>query len=187
MMLVRKPSAQLVGTFLDEQRGLPISFPFVGATAGAPPRDYIVDHTRVLLGSGEQTLDSARRALKAWRQFDLGWVEALPRETLIREGETIAIVAHAMGLWWLNACRIVYVVDEPRRFGFAYATLPGHVEQGEERFLVELDSRDGSVWYDILAISRPRHPLTWLGYPIARRFQRRFARDSAAAMQRCVW
>jgi uncharacterized protein (UPF0548 family) len=173
MMLVRKPCAQFVDKFLDEQRRLPISFPFVGATAGVPPRGYVVDHTRVLLGAGEQAFESARRALKAWRQFDLGWVEAAPRETPIREREVIAIVAHAMGLWWLNACRIVQVIDEQgpmRRFGFAYATLPGHVERGEERFLVELDSRDASVWYDILAISRPRHPLAWMGYPISRRF-----------------
>ena len=55
----------------------------------------------------------------------------------------------------MNACRVVYVVDEPGRFGLAYGTLPGHVERGEERFLVERDSTDGSVWYDLLAFSRP--------------------------------
>ena len=47
-----------------------------------------------------------------------------------------------LGLWWLNACRIVYVVDEAgpvTKFGFAYGTLPGHAGTGEERFLVEWD------------------------------------------------
>jgi hypothetical protein len=43
-----------------------------------------------------------------------------------------------------------------------------------------------SVWYDILAFSRPNHVLTRLGYPIVRRLQKRFGRDSAASMFRAV-
>jgi uncharacterized protein (UPF0548 family) len=73
-----------------------------------------------------------------------------------------------------------------QRFGFAYGTLPGHAESGEERFTVEWHEADGAVWYDILAFSRPRRLLARLGYPLARRLQKRFARDSAAAMRRAV-
>ena len=54
------------------------------------------------------------------------------------------------------------------RFGFAYGTLPGHAERGEERFSVVLNRDDGSVHYEVLAMSRPKHPLAWLGYPFAR-------------------
>ena len=72
------------------------------------------------------------------------------------------------------------------KFGFAYGTLPGHVESGEERFLVEWDRGDDGVWYDILAFSRPNHILTRLGYPVVRRLQKRFGRDSAASMLRAV-
>jgi uncharacterized protein (UPF0548 family) len=71
-------------------------------------------------------------------------------------------------------------------FGFAYGTLPGHAESGEERFLVEWDRAGGDVWYDLLAFSRPRHVLARLGYPLARRLQNRFAKESAAAMRRAV-
>lgn len=74
----------------------------------------------------------------------------------------------------------------PRRFGFAYGTLPGHVESGEERFVVEWREDDDSVWYDILAFSRPRHLAARAGYPLARGLQARFRRDSAAAMVRAV-
>jgi uncharacterized protein (UPF0548 family) len=101
----------------------------------------------------------------------------------------VAVVARLFGLWWLNACRIVYVVDEQgpvQRFGFAYGTLPGHAESGEERFTVEWREAAGAVWYDIQAFSRPRQVLARLGYPLARRLQRRFARGSAAAMRRAV-
>ena len=73
--------------------------------------------------------------------------------------------ARHFGFWSLNACRIVYTIDEEGpvvRFGFAYGTLPDHAEQGEERFSVEWHHEDGTVWYDILAFSRPNHPLASL-------------------------
>ena len=41
--------------------------------------------------------------------------------------------------------RVVYVIDEPLRKGFAYGTLPGHPETGEEAFIVEYRD-DDSVW-----------------------------------------
>ena len=58
-------------------------------------------------------------------------------------------------------------------------------ESGEERFTVAWHE-DDAVWYDILAFSRPNHFLARLGYPLVRRLQKRFARDSAAAMKRAV-
>jgi hypothetical protein len=66
-------------------------------------------------------------------------VETWPPDTPILAGQAVAVVACLFGLWWLNACRIVYVVDEQgpvQRFGFAYGTLPDHAESGEERFTV---------------------------------------------------
>jgi uncharacterized protein (UPF0548 family) len=92
-------------------------------------------------------------------------------------------------MWWLNASRIVYVIDEGgplTRFGFAYGTLPEHAESGEERFLIEWERDSDEVWYSILAFSRPRHWLALAGYPLVRRLQRRFGRESAAAMVRAV-
>ena len=116
----------------------------------------------------------------------MGWVEACPADTPIAQGAVIGVKAHALGLWWLNACRIVYVVDETldsTRFGFAYGTLPDHAERGEERFLIEWNRADDSVWYDIVAFSRP-NVLARLGYPVVRRLQKKFAHDSKAAMLR---
>ena len=98
-------------------------------------------------------------------------------------------LARVFGLWTVNVCRVVYVFEESsvvEKFGFAYGTLPRHVECGEERFTVEWHRDDDSVWYDILAFSKPGHILTRLGYPLARRLQKRFAVDSMQAMQRAV-
>jgi uncharacterized protein (UPF0548 family) len=150
MPLVRKPSPQAIDAFLREQRRLDFTYQAVGATASEPPAGFNADHTRVALGQGAEVFAAAKSALLHWRQFQLGWTEALPSDTPICTGEVVAVIARVGGLWWLNACRIVYVVDEPSpnaRFGFAYGTLPGHAERGEERFLVEMDDA-GRVWYD---------------------------------------
>jgi uncharacterized protein (UPF0548 family) len=189
MLSFRKPSTEVLHRFLAAESKLPFTYSAVGATSGTPPAGFVVDHTRIGLGEGESVFRSAIAALQRWEQFRLGWVEASPSDTPIQSGAVVAVLGRALGLWWLNSCRIVYVVDEPgpiSRFGFAYGTLPGHVEQGEERFLVEWNRNDSSVWYDILAFSRPNHLLTWLGYPLVRRTQRRFARDSAASMLAAV-
>lgn len=71
-------------------------------------------------------------------------------------------------------------------YGFAYGTLPDHPERGEERFLIEWNRADDTVWYDLLAISRPGHWLARLGYPYARYEQAKFRRLSGQAMQAAV-
>src|SRR6478672_3342845 len=153
MLSLRKPIPVTLRRFLAAQRGLPFTYGAVGATAGTPPAGQVVDRTRIRLGEGEPVFRSATAALRRWGQFDLGWVEAWPPDTPIREGEVVAVMGRAVGVWWLNACRVVSVVDEPgpvSRFGFAYGTLPAHAGAGEERFLVEWDRAFGVVWYDVL-------------------------------------
>src|ERR1043165_2403267 len=183
MFTIREPSERDVAEFISSQRNLPFTYEEVGATNSTlPPSGYTVDHNRIQLGHGEATYHLAVEALRNWRQFDLGWVTVVPRGVAIEAGATVAVKARAFGTWSLNACRVVYVVNEPRRFGFAYGTLPDHVERGEERFLIEW-LPDDSVWYDILAFSRPTHPLVRLSFPLARMLQKRFARNSLIRMK----
>jgi uncharacterized protein (UPF0548 family) len=189
MIFLRKPHHSAVRDFLRSQTELALTYQAPRETVATLPAGFVVDHTRIRLGQGEPVFQTAKAALGNWRQFSLGWCEAWPPDTPIRVGNQIAIVARALGIWWLNASRIVSVVDElgpVRRFGFTYGTLPAHIETGEERFLLEWDREDDSVWYDILAFSRPRHLSARLGYPWVRRLQKRFARHSAAAMSRAV-
>jgi uncharacterized protein (UPF0548 family) len=187
MLALRRPSAEAIQRFLDTQAALTFSYRAVGATRGDLfPPGYDLDHTRVRLGEGEADFSAACASLAHWDQFRLGWVEPWTFDRPIAVGATVGILARVCGMWSLNACRIVYTVDDlrssRRRYGFAYGTLPDHAESGEERFLIDWDSKEGSVWYNILAFSRPRGVLARLGYPYARRVQRRFARESAAAM-----
>ena len=198
MISFRKPSTESLRRILAAESQLDFTYTGIGTTAGdtasllAPqtslPVGYVVDRTRVELGKGAQVFESAQVALRGWQQFSLGWLEAFPNDTAIRQGETVLVLARAFGLWWTNAARIVYAIDEQsdaaHRFGFAYGTLPGHVESGEERFLIEWDRATDIVWFDILAFSRPRHFLSRLGYRRVRAMQKRFGQQSAAAMQR---
>lgn len=186
MWRLSRPTRDEVRRHLDRQRGLPFSYDAVGGTrTGQAPAGFDRDHNREQLGAGAAAFAAACDAIRGWKMFPapLAWAE--PPGVPIAAGEVVGMVAHALGLWWLNATRIVYVIDEPRRFGFAYGTLPGHVERGEERFSVEwLD--DGTVWYDLLAFSRPHYWGARLAKPVARMLQRRFVRLSKAAMRDAV-
>lgn len=181
MFLVRKPSPSVVDQFIESQRNLPFTYEEVGATRGPLPGGYSHDHSRVQLGHGRVVFQRAVSALRNWQQFDLGWVRIVPEGVALQIGATVAVEVRTFGLWSLSAARVVYVINEidrSTRFGFAYGTLPDHVERGEERFLIDWKHDDDTVWYDILAFSRPRHPLVRLGSPLARQLQKRFARDS---------
>jgi uncharacterized protein (UPF0548 family) len=200
MFYLRPPADSVIERFLAGQRALPFSYEQVEATrvGDSPPAGYNRDHNRVMLGSGRQTFLRACEAVRRWKMFNLGWVKLLWPTIAVEPGNVVGVLASTCGLLTLNACRIVYTIDDSpevtdfatARYGFAYGTLPGHLERGEERFSVEWRrpdrGGDDSVWYDILAISRPRHPLAIAGYPLARVFQKRFARDSKQAMLRAV-
>ena len=112
MLSLLKPSAETIRPFLEEQAKLPFSYTAVGATAETPPARFTVDHVRIKLGEGEPVFRSAIAALRRWEQLRLGWAEAWPSDTPIESGEVFAIMGRVLGLWWLNSCRIVYVVDE---------------------------------------------------------------------------
>lgn len=184
MISFRKPSSEQIQAFLATQAGADFSYPGVGSTAAETPiPGFNADRTRVLLGKGDAVFERAKEAVQHWEHFALGWTEACWPAALPHAGQSGAVLARNSGCWWLNACRIVYVRDEPpSRYAFAYGTLPHHVEKGEERFLIEMDPA-GNVCYEILAYSRPNHLLAWLGYPYVRLLQRRFRNQSAAVMQ----
>ena len=189
VFLLREPTEEAIGRFLTAQRELPFSYEEVGATRQGGPPGYTADHNRIRLGEGGETFARASEALRTWKMFDLGWVQIRPRNAPVEVGTTVAVLGYHYRLWSLNACRVAYLVEEVgevHRRGFAYGTLPEHAESGEERFTVEWNRADDSVWYDVYAFSRPRHPLARLGYPVGRALQKRFARDSKRAMARAI-
>ena len=188
MFLLRQPNEKLVRRFIGSQKDLPFSYASVGATRNKPPSGYTIDHNRIQLGEGRETFMRASDALSKWRHFELGWASVVPHGSPLQTGTTVAVQAHTFGFWSLNACRIVYTINDDgpvKRFGFAYGTLPDHAECGEERFMIEC-LEDNSVWYDIYAFSRPQKAIVTLGLPLARRLQKRFGRESLAVMAKAA-
>jgi uncharacterized protein (UPF0548 family) len=179
------PSDDEIRRFIAKQKDSGFSYPEVGASATAAPTGYNVDHNRVRLGRGEGTWERAVRAIRAWQMFSMPWIGLHSPNAPIQVGTDVAVSVRHFGFYSLNACRIVYVVDEEgfvKRFGFACGTLAEHAESGEERFTVEWDRDEDTVWYNSLAFSRPREMLARLGYPLSRSLQKRFAEGSKAAM-----
>ena len=186
MFLRSKPSLEVIRKLIAAHCDVSFSYPEVGATRNNLPDGYTIDHNRVPLGEGKECFDRAVEAIRSWKQFDLGWVEAAPTDTPIEVGAAVAILARHLGFWSVNISRIVYVIQEAdpvEKFGFAYGTLKTHAERGEERFSVEWNRDDDSVWYDILAFSRPNKILIQLGRPFARHLQKNFAQDSLNRMK----
>lgn len=188
MFQLSKPTDEQVRAFAKSAASLKYSYHELACTRGPAPPGYTVDHNRVRLGQGEAVFNRAVAALRHWKHFDLGWVNLVPSDAPIAPEMVVIVIVNHILLWSMNSCRIVYVNDdgdsEVKRFGFAYGTLTEHAEQGEERFMIDWDTTDDSVWYDILAYSRPRHWLARFSYPLTRWWQKRFARDSINAMVR---
>lgn len=190
MYLLQKPSDERIRAFVDAQARLDLTYSQIGSTQhGKLPPKYVVDENRIRLGAGLDTFNAAKRALCSWRHYEFGWIELYRPVADPEPGQTVAVLARALGLWVLNACRVVYVLEEDaplRRFAFAYGTLPEHAESGEERFQVQWHQADDSVWYEILAFSRPNQWFSRMALPYVRHKQKQFARDSLLAMKAAV-
>lgn len=187
MFLLTKPDRERIRQFLSSQKDQPFSYSVADIAARESPRGYTFDHQRIKLGEGEDSFRRAVEAVKRWEMFNIGWLRLCWPDAPIEIGATVAVLADLRCFWSLNACRIARVFDEDgevRRYGFAYGTLPDHVERGQESFIVEWSNTDDSVWYELSAYSRPNQLLSKLGYPVTRALQKRFARDSMQAMVR---
>lgn len=122
------------------------------------------------IGRGQEWFETAAQRVLSWDMHR--------RAGLLVNTDRPDVAAHAdavleirLGPWWMQApVRVVEVLQEPATAGFAYGTLPGHPETGEERFLVHLDA-EGIVRAQIRAFFRPGRWFTRLGRPIARRIQ----------------
>lgn len=188
MFLARRPSQAVIDRFVRDARTLPLSYQPTGLVRVEAARRDVVEAS-VTIGRGSGDFERAKAALVEWKPFDLAWVEIFPPHAPLAPGTDVAVLVRHLGFWSLNGCRVLYHVGggtADRRFGFAYGTLTNHAESGEELFEVLMDPPQPDVRYRIRARSWPQAPLACLGRPIVRSLQRRFRRDSAAAMQQAV-
>ncbi|MGO2860859.1 MAG: DUF1990 family protein [Brevibacterium sp.] len=158
----------------------------------------------------------ARAAILSWQMQEDAGVIARPKRR-VRAGMIVDL--------WLNpvwpasprrlrgrdlvvpvgSCEVVEVIDEPRSAGFVYRTLPGHLESGEQTFLVsvvgndhlgdpdgagngldDIGGSDDRLTASIMSDSVPGHPLLRAFAPASVAAQRMMARRYADGLRRML-
>ncbi|KAJ9540896.1 hypothetical protein OSB04_027402 [Centaurea solstitialis] len=151
---------------------------------------FLINHSKVLVGSGSDVYEKGKTALQNWRHFGLGWTFVDPK-TPVENGVKFCVCLKEFFPWVMMPLQVVYVNETRSRktavasFGFGGGTLGGHLLAGEERFSVEMDANK-QVWYEILSISKPAHVLSVIGYPYVVLRQKFFAHQSSDAVRKFV-
>lgn len=152
--MANRPPGGLAPDRADRLRRDPFSYAGVGGTRSGPtPPGYSGLDVALTVGHGAADFARAVNALFTWQMHPRAGVRVRAADQRIG-ADTVAVLLLGLGPLSLRApVRIVYLIDEPDRRGFAYGTLPGHPEAGEETFVVSL--RDGDVVFAVSAFSRP--------------------------------
>ncbi|QNN51430.1 DUF1990 family protein [Nocardioides mesophilus] len=166
----------------DALRAAEPTYAEVGQTRTELPEGYRHLRRRADLGSGPARFEDAARTLLHWGMHRRAGVRVRPSSGSVQQ-DSVAVLRVGPAVLAVKApVRVVYVVDEPRRRGFAYGTLPGHPESGEEAFVVTLDD-SGAVRLEITAFSRAATLLTRAAGPAGRAAQRLITQRYLSALQ----
>jgi uncharacterized protein (UPF0548 family) len=161
----------LLAEVSDRLAGAELTYQEVGATAGDLPAGYRHFACSVPVGHGRQIFARAGDAVCGWR-VQLGAGLQVSASARTAAPGAVVILGLGIGPIRLRApCRVVYTVGGPRRRGFAYGTLAGHPESGEEAFMIEHHD-DDTVSLKITAFSRPATRLAKLTSPVGAIVQR---------------
>jgi uncharacterized protein (UPF0548 family) len=162
------PFTVLTPTRRAELEAAAYTYDDVGATrgSGAAPDGFRAFTRTAVIGHGQGHFERAAADLFAW-EVQLRSGARVAASSAIIPG-AVADIRIGLGPVAFHAlCRVVFVIDEPQRKGFAYGTLAGHPESGEELFTVELLA-DETVRFGIRAFSRPATALARLAGPVGR-------------------
>jgi uncharacterized protein (UPF0548 family) len=161
----------LSGEVRDRLANAELTYHDVGATAGDLPAGYHQLSRSAIIGHGRQVFAMASEAARHWQVQLRAGLQVTASSPSVAPNATL-ILGLGIGPLRLRApCRVVYVVEEPRRGGFAYGTLAGHPESGEEAFIVE-HHRTDAVSFTVTAFSRPATRLARVAGPLGAIVQR---------------
>jgi len=153
---------------LTDLAALPLTYREVAATAGRLPDGYHHVRKSAVIGKGRPRFEDAAAKVMRWGMLRGAGIRVEATTEIAAVGSEVLV-----GFGPLRApCRVVHVIDEDNRRGFAYGTLPGHPESGEELFAVRHDPATGEVHAEVVAFSR--HGTWWsrLGSPVTSLAQR---------------
>ena len=159
-----------------------LTYAEVGATRHGPlPSGY--RHLRYRTYLGRDVFTQAGDAILTFRMHRATGARVTTDAARAAPGVRLRIGAGAGPLAFTVPCEVVWVVDDERRAGFGYGTLPGHQARGEEAFVVERDEH-GRVWFGVTAFSTPARLPMRLGGPASRLAQQVYARLLGRALKR---
>lgn len=162
---------------LAEASGHEVTYAHVGSTLDPA----VACRTRTV-ELGHDTFDVGVEGLKAWVCHRGIGADVHPKGAPIAAGTDVLVVLRAGPIRLLVPDRIVAVVNEPNRFGFAYGTLPGHPERGEEAFLLERHD-GGRTTATIRVAAQGDWLIARIAAPILRLLQRAALNRYLAALQ----
>lgn len=144
------------------------------------PAGFRTFRHEAVIGSGRERWASAAAEVLEWgMQRGAGIRVSTPRVVV---GDDVTLTIPLQGLVPIKArTRVLTLVDEPRRRGFVYGTLPGHPERGEEAFLVTIDD-EGTVRASVQGFSRPSPGVWMLTAPLLRIVQAIYTRRYVRAL-----
>lgn len=189
MFFLQRPNKSQIAACLDRLKDSNPTYPNPGLThpdrtrskeALEPPDTFHVDQHSIILGQGQATFEHASKALFNWKMYETGWTFLEP-QIPPKAGNAYTVTAKHFGFYSLNPVQVIYTTQTDTRACFAVGSLPGHVEHGEERFMLELSP--AGVTFEILAVSRPASPLVRLAAPLGRRIQEKFFEDAQKLMR----
>lgn len=176
-------SDEEVAAFRAEQAQLAADNPDTDADE-AVPRGYRETRYRTVLGVAPGVFEHAKDALQNRVMYPAPLSALRPENAPLTPGATLVVVLNLFGCQALNAIRVLAIDDRPDDYRLVVGTLPGHALVGKEVFRIVRE--DERVVYELYAVSKPRHWLTKLGWPLTRWVQRRFARKSLEGVARAL-
>jgi uncharacterized protein (UPF0548 family) len=169
---------------LPELDAAPLTYREAGATRDRTmPPGYGHVQRDVSLGRGPEVFGRAVAALFDWRMHEEAGLAVVHSGGRAAPGVVVVLRAGWGPFGLTIPCRVVYTVDADGRCGFAYGTLPGHPERGEEAFVVHREG-SGEVGFQIRAFSRPASLVARAGGPLGRRVQKYVTERYVRAMGR---
>lgn len=149
---------------LSDLAGRAVTYSDVGATAADMPAGYRHVQAMRRIGHGRRRFEQAAESVLRYGMLRGAGLRVDATTEVAQVGTD---VLGRLGPF-VAPCRVVYVLDDANRRGFAYGSLPGHAVRGEELFAVRYDPSDGAVYAEVAAFSQPATWWSRLGSPVLR-------------------